>query len=190
MRIVLLFSGGVDSVWLAHMAVAWGFRVDLLHVDYSHPASLSEAIAARKWWEQQGSDRITFTQIKAPILAPGMNTGSGTPGPRVVPGRNAILVSLAVNRAAHIGAREVWIGCTAEDSAYPDCNLEWIEAQDKQAQAWGVRVVAPAIRFTRAHIVRQAALNGHDLDLAWSCYQPSDKGEPCGVCDSCLQGKA
>jgi 7-cyano-7-deazaguanine synthase len=188
MRIVILFSGGVDSVWLATMAMMWGYRVELLHISYRHPSSLSESIAARKWYEAQDSDRVNLTEVKVPIMAPGMDTGTGTPGPRIVPGRNAVFVSIAVNMAAHIGAKEVWMGCTAEDREYPDCNLEWIEARDKEAREWGVRVVAPAIRFTRAHIMRQAQLNGHDLGLAWSCYQPSDKGEPCGVCDSCLQG--
>jgi 7-cyano-7-deazaguanine synthase in queuosine biosynthesis len=188
-RIILLFSGGVDSVWLANMALMWGYRIDLLHIEYEHPSSLREAIAARKWFEDHESDRLTLTRIKVPILAPNLSTGHGMPGPRVVPGRNAIFVALAVNRAAQTGATEVWLGCTAEDSAYPDCSLEWIEGQDKEARKWGVRIVAPAIRFNRAHIMRQAMINGHDLDSAWSCYEPGEKGEPCGVCDSCLQGQ-
>jgi 7-cyano-7-deazaguanine synthase len=27
---------------------------------------------------------------------------------------------------------------------------------------------------------------GLDFGLTWSCYDPDERGRPCGACDSCL----
>ena len=44
----------------------------------------------------------------------------------------------------------------------------------------------PLIDMTKAQIVRTALDLGLDIDMTFSCYDPSPDGEPCGACDACL----
>jgi 7-cyano-7-deazaguanine synthase len=116
-----------------------------------------------------------------------MDTGAGEPGPRVVPARNQVFVSIAVSMAAARGFDEVWMGAQAEDASdYPDCRPGWVEAMDRLAQAWGVRVRAPLLGLSRSDVRALGNSIGAPLELCSSCYQP-DSGAPCGTCNSCLQ---
>ena len=39
--------------------------------------------------------------------------------------------------------------------------------------------------MTKADIVREGTRLGLNLGLSWSCYDPSQGGVHCGLCDSC-----
>ncbi len=39
--------------------------------------------------------------------------------------------------------------------------------------------------MTKADIVREGARLGLDMELSWSCYDPTPSGGHCGLCDSC-----
>jgi len=98
------------------------------------------------------------------------------------------MLSLGVNYAAAAGADEVWFGASRDDRAdYPDCRPEFVEAMDRLAQAWDIRVRAPMIEWTRAQVQARARALGVPLGLVWSCYEPLPGGKPCGTCNSCRQ---
>ncbi len=111
-----------------------------------------------------------------------------------VPARNAMFLTLALGWAEVLGADAISIGVNALDySGYPDCRPEFIaawEAMAATATKAGVegrrpRVLTPLIALTKAQIVGEARRLGLDPDWSWSCYDPTARAEPCGLCDSC-----
>src|SRR5262245_17874617 len=184
--VVVLLSGGLDSMTLAAHALAAGFRVIGCHVHYGQPAAVQEEESARAWAE---AHECPFALIKFTYPGPALSAlraPLGEPGPRVVPGRNALLVSAALSVAASIHAPRVWFGATADDFAdYPDCRPQWVEAMSRVGEvAYGVEVGAPFLAYTKADVVRRARQLAVDVATTWSCYRPTDAGKPCGGCNA------
>lgn len=181
--IVVLFSGGLDSTVVAHMA---GDRLhSVFSVSYGQPHGVNEGMAAERWAMARGVHREVVVAPVAGVEA--MEIGAGTPGPRLLPGRNLLLLSLAVNYAAARGASEVWMGANADDAAdYPDCRREFVEAMSELAiAAYGIGVSAPLSWMTKREVVAKARELGVDIDATWSCYQPRGGVYPCGTCNAC-----
>lgn len=191
--IVVCFSGGLDSLVLCEIARAEQYLTGVFFVDYGQPAREQERRAVESALDRwNGNDpRIMCRVADLPIASVGsMFCGVGVESPRIVAGRNQIIVSHAVNWAASIGAAQVWIGATAEDqSEYADCTPDFVWMMSQLARPWAVTVRAPLIDRTRRQIVDKAQALGVDFSDAWSCYQPTATGRPCGTCNSCQQGK-
>ena len=47
------------------------------------------------------------------------------------------------------------------------------------------KVHAPLMEMTKAQIIKKGVSLGVDYSLTHSCYDPSEDGLSCGVCDSC-----
>ena len=186
--ILVLLSGGVDSTLLAERAYRAGTLGAVLFIDYGHPAAKQERRVVREW-----ANRRLVQVIELPCEISGvdasMRTGVGTDGLRILPGRNLILMAHAVNIAKAQGYDEVWLGANAGDELYPDCRPTWVDALNTLTQAdTGIRVAAPMVGMSKADIIKEAEVLGVDLDLTWSCYQPTDEGKPCETCHSCREG--
>jgi 7-cyano-7-deazaguanine synthase len=104
------------------------------------------------------------------------------------------MLSLALAWAEAAGARDLFIGVNALDySGYPDCRPEFIRAFEKLAnvatkagvEGEGFKVHAPLQHMTKADIAREAARLGLDAGMSHSCYDPSEDGRACGLCDAC-----
>jgi len=52
-------------------------------------------------------------------------------------------------------------------------------------QGTRLKINAPLLRLTKADIIRRGISLGVDFSLTHSCYNPTDDGAACGVCDSC-----
>jgi 7-cyano-7-deazaguanine synthase len=111
-----------------------------------------------------------------------------------VPARNTVFLSLALGWAEASGARDLFVGVNALDySGYPDCRPAFIEEFEKLArlatkagdEGATFTVHAPLLHMTKADIAREAARLGLDAGLSHSCYDPSEGGAACGLCDAC-----
>ena len=201
--LVALVSGGLDSLVVAAMARAAGWRLFALTIDYSqrHKVEIESATRIAKQLEAErhiilpldlsafGGSALTDQQIEVPK----QGVGEGIPV-TYVPARNTIFLSLCLGWAEAVGARDIAIGVNALDySGYPDCRAEFIDAfvtTANLATKAGVegdlfRLHTPLVRMTKADIVRAGAALDIDLGLSWSCYDPTPEGFHCGVCDSC-----
>lgn len=182
--IVLMFSGGLDSMLLAHKALKAGKLAATVYVDYGAPNTPHERRAVAEW-HRRHARQIPHHCVVAPVLE-GLDRGVGTAGPRVVPNRNLLILSMGLAVAAQVGAEEVWYGANADDSAdYPDCRPEFLIGLNELAAPFGIKVRAPWIDSTKAMVMGWVEYFGADLSLAWSCYQPRD-GAPCGACGACV----
>ena len=178
--ILVLLSGGLDStvcMWLARKRGP----VVVLNVDYGQRAAqterrMSAALAGRIGASYRYLDLTPLGSTLTSAL-----TGDGDDV--VVPGRNAILLSLGAGLARSVGASEVWIGCNASDSAlFPDCRPEFLGGMSQALHtAYGVTVEAPLLYLTKAQVVGMARVLGVPMHAITTCYN----GTNCGKCHAC-----
>jgi 7-cyano-7-deazaguanine synthase len=116
-----------------------------------------------------------------------------------VPARNTILLAMALAWAEVLGAQDVYFGANAVDySGYPDCRPEFMRAFERLANLATKAAVegrplalhTPIIDLTKADIIRRGTALGVDYSLTVSCYQASDAGLACGLCDACRLRRA
>lgn len=201
-RAVVLLSGGLDSMVCFGLAREAGFEVLALTIDYNQ-RHLIELAAARRIATVLGAARhiVLPLDLRAfggsaltdDIAVPHDGVEEGIPV-TYVPARNTIFLSVALGWAEAAGARDIFVGVNALDySGYPDCRPEFIAGFERLAELAtkaGVegepfRIHAPLQHLGKADIAREAARLGLDAGMAWSCYDPTSTGRPCGTCDSC-----
>lgn len=180
MSVLICFSGGLDSMVLTKMVKPEDLSI--VHFVYTHPATVNEQRAVIEWRHKNTNVR-DWEIILNGVQCNALSKGPGFKGPRVVPGRNAIFISHAINIAASHDISQVWYGANKDDQIdYFDCRPEWVEMMSKLAAPFGVSVHAPLIEKTRFEVKKMADEFG--VSDWWSCYQPV-AGLPCGTCQSC-----
>jgi len=186
----------------AGLAREAGFSVLALTINYNQ-RHLVELAAARRIAHVIGAERHVVlpldlrafggSALTDDIDVPHDGVGDGIPV-TYVPARNTIFLSVALGWAEASGARDIFVGVNALDySGYPDCRPEFVAQFEKLAEVAtkaGVegepfRIHAPLQHLGKADIAREAYRLGLDTGLAWSCYDPTPQGQPCGTCDSC-----
>ena len=205
---VVLLSGGLDSATALAIARSEGFEAYALSFSYGQRHAWELAAAKRVAASIGVADHKTATidlrvfggsALTAEIDVPkGRDADEMAHGIPItyVPARNTIFLSFALAWAEVLSASDIFIGVNALDySGYPDCRPEYIEAFEKMANLAtkaGVegrrrlKIHTPLIAMTKAQIIAKGIELGVDYGLTSSCYDPSQTGEPCGQCDSCL----
>jgi len=187
---LVCLSGGLDSIVLVQCMREADRFGGAVHFVYPHPAQSYErqaVISVRQRLHLDG-EPAPVLDVDLPLRADQL-TGEGTPGPRVVPARNLVMLSMAANLAASMGLSRVAIGATLEDvDGYEDCRPRYLQAVSKLTEVFGVEVVYPLASMSRERVKAAAVWFGLPPSEPWSCYHPRD-GKPCGSCGSCGQGK-
>ena len=186
---IALMSGGQDSTTCLYWALKRYKRVTALAFDYGQP-HIIELDCARVICHQAG---VQLLEVELPKIAPIDDSPS-----MVMPGRNAIMLSMAASVAQQRGAADIIIGaCQSDAAVYLDCRPAFIEAMASALQL-GVdskmRIIAPLLHMTKAQVWALAAELGI-LELVinhtHTCYAGDhitlhDWGYGCGPCASCL----
>jgi len=205
---VVLVSGGMDSAVVLAIARERGFRVHALSVRYGQrhtseldaAARVSHALGAVEHktvnvdLRSIGGSALTDEAIDVPLDDDGHVAVEGEIPVTYVPGRNTIVVSVALGWAEVLGLADLFCGVNAVDySGYPDCRPEFIEAFERLAnlatkagvEGAGLRVHAPLQFMSKADIVREGLRLGVDFAQTVSCYKADADGRACGHCDAC-----
>jgi len=203
-RVVVVFSGGLDSTTVVYDALNQGFTVDLVSFNYGqkHKKELEYAkrTAIRLGLRHDVVDLSSLT----PLLAEsGSSLVSETKVPEghyaeenmkltVVPNRNMIMLSIAGGLAVARGAKHVITGVHAGDhDVYPDCRYDFIMATSTALiegnEGFGDMqgVIAPYIGRSKADIAYRAIVLGVPLEETWSCYKGAHVH--CGKCGTCVE---
>jgi 7-cyano-7-deazaguanine synthase len=204
---VVLLSGGLDSMVAAALARERGFAINALTIDYNQ-RHRREIEAARTIAGQLGAARhvvlpLDLRQFGGSALTDDIAVPKDGVGPDIpityVPARNLIFLALTLGWAEPLGAKDIFIGVNALDySGYPDCRPEFIASFAETARLatkLGIegrpfRIHAPLQEWGKARIAKEAIRLGLDPAMAWSCYDPTDEGLACGMCDSCRLRRA
>jgi 7-cyano-7-deazaguanine synthase len=201
--VVCLLSGGIDSSTCLAYARREGFICYALSFDYGqrHRAELNAAaqVATSLGATQHlvvPIDLRVFgaSALTADIAVPKSGVSPGIPV-TYVPARNTVFLSFALAWAEVLSSSDIFIGVNAIDySGYPDCRPEFISAFEHMANLatkagvegrTRVKIHTPLIQLTKCEIIKLGAELGVDFRFTHSCYDPDERGRPCGLCDSC-----
>ncbi len=195
-RVVVLLSGGLDSTCLINKAIVDHRVVFGLGVDYGQRHK-KELASAKMIAEYYG---ISFSVLRMPVISGSSLTGDGDvptgihysdhrQSSTVVPGRNMLMIGLAISEAVKLGCSEVWYGAHSGDAfVYHDCREDFVDYISYAANiGYGVKVSAPWIKYNKKQIAEYAVLNRVPVELTWSCYLGQDV--PCGSCGACIERK-
>jgi 7-cyano-7-deazaguanine synthase len=200
-KTLVICSGGLDSVTLAHKVAAEQTLTRLVSFDYGqrHRKELASAHAcvARLGVPH---DIVDISSIGRLLTGSALTSGEAVPEGHyaedtmritVVPNRNAIMLAIAFGIAAAEQAEVVAAAVHGGDHfIYPDCRPDFIEAfETMQRHALeglaSVTLYTPFVRLSKADIVREGARLGVPFADTWSCYQGGE--HHCGRCGTCVE---
>lgn len=200
MRLIVLFSGGLDSTTLLVWGQNQGHDVSALSVNYGQ-RHVRELTAAYLIANYMGLPlRYVDAHALVPFLAGSSQTSEDIPVPEghyadpsmrltVVPNRNMLLLAIAAAHAISEGADGLAYAAHAGDHpVYPDCRPAFIEAMQRAlglCHYTSVQLFTPFATWTKADIVRYGVQHGVPYHLTWSCYKGGD--EHCGKCGTCYE---
>lgn len=201
MKTLVICSGGLDSVSLAHMIAAEHHLTRLVSVDYGqrHRKELDFAAAAARRLgvphhliDMRGiGAALTGSALTDDIDVPDGHYAEDTMRITVVPNRNAIMLAIGFGVAAANGDQAVATAVHGGDHfIYPDCRPAFTQSFDAmQRMALDgyaeIRLHTPFVTRTKADIVTEGARHATPFEQTWSCYKGG--AQHCGRCGTCVE---
>ncbi|MEO3680320.1 7-cyano-7-deazaguanine synthase QueC [Rheinheimera sp. FR7-31] len=198
-KVVVIYSGGMDSFTVLHKAVRAGHDVYALSFNYGQ-RHVKELQCAATVCQQLGikhkivdisaiNQLLAGSSLTDNIDIPEGHYAADNMKSTVVPNRNMILLSLAVGYAVSIGANQVYYGAHSGDHfIYPDCRPEFVQKMHDVCQIANyepVDIVSPYLLQTKIEILADGLAMGLDYSQTWTCYNGREKA--CGKCGSCQE---
>ncbi|MEP0356539.1 MAG: 7-cyano-7-deazaguanine synthase QueC [Paraglaciecola sp.] len=199
-KVVVIFSGGMDSFTVLNLAVKQGFQVFALSFDYGqkHKKELKYAAKACAGLgvHHKVVDISAINQLigGSSLTSDSIDVAEGhyeedSMKTTVVPNRNMILLSMAVGYAVSINANKVFYGAHSGDHAiYPDCRPEFVHKMNDVcaiANYEAVEIVTPYLDVSKTAILTAGLEMNLDYNLTWTCYNGREKA--CGKCGACQE---
>lgn len=197
-KVVVIYSGGMDSYTVLHKAIEEGKDVYPLTFNYGQRHSKEIEYAAAVCEKLNVPHKIVDISAINQLMAGSSLTSNDIEIPEghyeeesmkstVVPNRNMVLLSLAIAYAVSLDARAVYYGAHSGDHAiYPDCRPEFVEKMNDVSQIANyepVDIVSPYIDVDKIGILTDGLRMGLDYGETWTCYNGREKA--CGKCGSC-----
>jgi len=200
MKVVVLCSGGMDSVTALHWAAREHEVTAAVSFDYGskhNPKELPCAAAqAAKIGVRHEIIALPFVNglFSSDLLSSGGEVPDGHYAAEnmkrtVVPFRNAIMLSIATGFAESVGAEGLVIAAhTGDHTIYPDCREAFMKAMGDAMRLGtyaGIKLLRPFISFNKAAIVALGTDLGVNFRQTWSCYKGGSIH--CGTCGTCVE---
>ncbi|MGB0986566.1 MAG: 7-cyano-7-deazaguanine synthase QueC [Pseudoalteromonas spongiae] len=198
-KVVVIYSGGMDSYTVLNKAIRQGYEVYALSFDYGQRHVKELKVAADVCAELNISHKVVdISAINQLIGGSSLTDDIDVPEGHyeeesmkstVVPNRNMILLSLAVGYAVSLKANKVFYGAHSGDHAiYPDCRPEFVQKMDdvcRIANYEEIEIVSPYLNNTKIEILTDGLNMGLDYSKTWTCYNGREKA--CGKCGACQE---
>ena len=206
-KAIVLLSGGLDSTTVLAITLDQGYEVSVLTFKYGqrhdYEIDCAKDLVVHFNIKNHHIMNIDLGSIGGSALTDDLdvpkdrdlNEMNSEIPITYVPARNTIFLSYALALAEVEGAFNIFIGVNALDySGYPDCRPEYIEAFQKMgrlATKSGIeekkqlQIHTPLIEMKKSDIIQAGTALGVDYSITHSCYDPINKGQPCGRCDAC-----
>lgn len=209
MRVLVLFSGGVDSTTALALAInQYGHEnVVALSISYGqkHDKEIQAANQIAKYYQVEHifldlakifeySDCSLLyhssKEIPHETYAKQLSKTDGKPVTTYVPFRNGLFLSSAASIALSKNCNLIYYGAHKDDAAgnaYPDCSEIFNNAMNQaiyEGSGHQLQIEAPFVNKSKADIVKIGLDLNVPYHLTWSCYEGNDK--PCGKCGTCL----
>lgn len=177
MKVVVLLSGGIDSMACVNFYLTQGYEVEGIFFKYKQPAVASEQNAAMRIAEHYG---IQLRIIDLPQLK---KDASGE-----IHGRNA-LFALSTLGIYGYGTYKIALGIHT-GTQYPDCSIAFVKRVNLLCDIYTngtIILEAPFVDWTKEQIIMYCKEQHLPLGFTYSCEVSESK--PCGKCNSCLDRK-
>lgn len=183
-KIVVLNSGGFDSVCLSHeidfenpdahitdLFFDWG----QLCLKSEEKCSKNCAEKLNHKWEKICIPKFSWSDS---VLTGGDNES------QYVPLRNLVFISYALSYAKAIGATKIFCAfINPLDEYYEDTSPLFVDKVNSLAETFGIKVEAPFVTYTKDVLLKSLARNfGITIDEIHSC---NFGDEPCNNCTDC-----
>lgn len=198
-KVVVIYSGGMDSFTVLHKALNNGLEVFPLTFNYGQ-RHVKEVEYARTVCEKLNLSHeiVDISAINHLLQGSALTSNIDVPEGHyaeesmkatVVPNRNMIMLSLAIGYAVSKGVNTVYFGAHSGDHAiYPDCRPEFIERMNAVAKIsnyQSVEITTPYLNQDKGQILADGLKMGLDYSQTWTCYNGREKA--CGKCGSCVE---
>ena len=201
MKTLVICSGGLDSVSLAHKVAAGHQLAGLLSFDYGqrHLKELDSAAACAVRLNVPHKI-VDLTAVGAALGGSALTDDVDVPDGHyaeetmkvtIVPNRNAIMLAVAFGMAAAQKLEAVAAAVHGGDHfIYPDCRPDFIAAFQKMQNhaldgVADIRLYTPYVSISKAGIVEDGARHGTPFAETWSCYKGGARH--CGRCGTCVE---
>lgn len=166
--LVILFSGGADSILMLEMAKEFGKTPYCVLIDYEQ-LHIDELKYAEKYLRKND---VPFRTVKLHGLGVQSGlTGRGEKGrfegvhEMHVPSRNMMFVGIAASVGEDLGIETIWYGADFSDfiNAFPDCMQPWFGAMNEVLQINGpkpMKLEAPLSGLTKETILEMLESKG------------------------------
>lgn len=201
MKTIVICSGGLDSVSLAHMVADEHELTRLVSFDYNqrHRKELDFAALCAKRLDvphdvvdlRGVGSVLTGSALTDDIDVPDGHYAEESMRVTVVPNRNAIMLSVAFGIAAAHGDQAVATAVHGGDHfIYPDCRPAFTDAFAKMQKLAldgyaDVSLYTPFVHQTKADIVTVGKRHNTPFAETWSCYKGGQAH--CGRCGTCVE---
>lgn len=200
MKVVVLCSGGMDSVTALHWARAHHDVRAVLSFDYGAKHNHSEIPFAAEHAKAVGAPHrvIPLDFIGKLFASDLLKSGGDIPEGHyadenmrrtVVPFRNGIMLAAAAGFAESAGAEALVIAAhTGDHTIYPDCREDFMRAMGDAMRLGtyaSIQLLRPFIALTKGQIAAEGARLGVDFARTWSCYKGG--AVHCGKCGTCVE---
>ena len=200
MKVVVLCSGGMDSVTALHWARAHHTVVAAVSFDYGAKHNHRELPFAAEHADRLGvrHEIVHMDFVNRLFASDLLNSGGDIPEGHyeaasmkqtVVPFRNAVMLSIATGFAESAGAEALVIAAHGGDHAiYPDCREAFMNAMGDAMRLGtyaGIALLRPFISLTKGKIAAEGAKLGVNFARTWSCYKGG--AIHCGKCGTCVE---
>jgi 7-cyano-7-deazaguanine synthase len=179
-RLLVLFSGGIDSTLALQWARENARHVEVLEVD--HPARPEgERRAARRILRRVATTKRHLVRIPFDLRV-------GRPAKGYLASRNLLFHAIAQSLSEARGLQAVVAGHVRRDAtSFADARPAFLERISRLAAAGRagrrhIPIVTPITATARRSL---AARSVAPLDWTWSCWRLG--GRPCGVCQKCRE---
>lgn len=204
-KVILAYSGGLDSTVLLYMLLKEKYEVRCLSVNYRQKHK-KELLAARDICslllvQHKIANLVDMSELfagssqtSADISVPEGHYAEESMKQTVVPNRNMVLLSLCAAWAISTKSKYIAYAAHGGDHAiYPDCRVEFIDAMQRALDLcdWHKTHLITPFASTPAKVMTKADIVsiGHKLGVpfryTWSCYKGGEKH--CGKCGTCVE---
>jgi len=200
-KLVLAFSGGMDSSVLLFMAADRGYEdIHTVTFDYGqrHCREM-QCVPLQKWDLEEKYPNVKFTNkvldvsylkdisptsslTNFDIDNPDISKIAGDAQPvSYVPFRNQMFITICCAYAESIGADAVWYGAAQVDSlaGYWDGSQEFVDSINQLTalnRQHRILIEAPLLSLSKAEIVLEGIKLGVKFENTWTCYSNREDG--------------
>lgn len=200
MKIVTIFSGGMDSTTLLYQALSEGAEVHALSFNYGQKHKKELEKAKELCLELGVIHHVVDISSAKSLLVSALTSNAEVPEGHyaednmrqtVVPNRNAIMLSIAYGYAVSIKADKLYFGAHSGDHfVYPDCRPEFAGALNTALRIGNegfadVSLLAPFNEMSKTDIARRGFELKVPFERTWSCYRGEER--PCLKCGTCVE---